>query len=188
MAGEKAKVSKEIVSIIDEEAHNYTEMSQRAQKEKVDVELSAYKLQVEHSIKSRIKSIKDREEKKRSRVESELRFSVQKRLRMRRQELLESFGNDLKEDVIRFRESDNYKQYLDDCLKVLNLNETSSVIISIREEDQSFFNLNNATFKFIDLELGGFLCEVGNVVHDYTLDSRFNSAMEYFVQESKLWI
>lgn len=188
MAGEKAKVSKEIVNIIDEEAHNYAEMSHRAQKEKVDAELSAYKLQVEHSIKSRIKSIKDREEKKSSRVESELRFSVQKRLRMRRQELLESFGNDLKEDVIRFRESKGYKRYLEEGLNVLNLDETTPVIISIREEDQLFFNLKNAKFNFIDLELGGFLCEVGNVVYDYTLDSRFDSAMEYFVQESKLWI
>ncbi|AZK44179.1 ATPase [Erysipelothrix piscisicarius] len=188
MAGEKAKVSKEIVNIIDEEARNYTEMSQRAQKEKVDSELSAYKIQVEYSIKSRIRSIKDREEKKRSRVESELRFSVQKRLRMRRQELLDSFGNEIKEKVVHFRKSEDYKNYLDQCLDGLNLDPTLPVVISICREDQLLFDVKNATIEFIELELGGFLCEVGNVVYDYTLDSRFNDAMKYFVQESQLWI
>lgn len=188
MAGEKARVSEEIVSIIDEEARSYKELSQRSQKEKVDAELAAYKLQVEHSIKSRIKNIKEREEKKRSRVESELRFSVQKRLRIRRQELLDEFAQDLKDKILEFRNSSKYHAYIEDCLKNLNLEKATPVVISIRKEDQALVSMEGVTFKNIDFELGGFLCEQGNVVYDYTLDSRFDSAIDYFVQESQLWI
>lgn len=189
MSGEKQKMSESIVDSIISEVEATTLKMENEYQNTVQKEIDDYRSQVELSINQKIETIRKREEKKRSTQESELRFSVSQKLRQHRLELYNKFEMDMKNNILKFLESDGYKVYLNDVVKSIQEQGIDQEgVFKFREQDFKLLKNDQVSCISQDLELGGIIFETKTKVYDYSLLTRFNNAMETFVKESQLWI
>ncbi|QIK69936.1 hypothetical protein G7062_06390 [Erysipelothrix sp. HDW6C] len=187
MAGEKAKITLEIVDSIVEDVQARTVEINEGFKTQIEEEVRSYRNQKEGALRTQIERIENQAAKEQSKLEAEMRFDVAKKLRAKRAELMKEFSNSLHDDVVAFSHSDQYKHYFESALETLkhefDLKEST---FKVREEDRSF--VEGLNYEITDLPLGGFICEHGKQVYDFTLETRYQDAIKTFIAQSNVGI
>lgn len=184
MAGEKARVTQEMIERIESLAYEDSDVFLENYKKEFTEKLAKHHAQQEAYLKKRLDALKQQQQQDFEKHRAEIKWEVQSRIRKERVHLFESFRDKLRLRITDFLESDGYEVYIRKCLHQLPADE--EVVLTIRQEDASLFT--GYQTEFASFELGGFYAAFENRVFDFTLESRLESALQQFVTESHLWI
>lgn len=183
MAGEKKRVSQEIVSRIESQRDQLLQELNKDESQKRAELLESYKKSVDNLYKEKLDRLKENQSQVLAKEASFLNFQKECDLKRYRSDLLEDFKAQLLKDIIAFKEDkEAYKAYFDGFLK--DLEAGGKVILNPEDKDL----LEGHDLEFDRVELGGFMYEIDNKIYDYSLKNRFDSAINYFIENSKVWI
>ncbi|WZU00541.1 hypothetical protein MGH68_13410 [Erysipelothrix sp. D19-032] len=95
----------------------------------------------ESIINTKLETLRDKADRERFKLESEMRFEVAKALREKRNALLAQFEKELKDDLARFLQSDGYSAYLNGTLDYLESRiDLTRAKILVRKQDYELLN------------------------------------------------
>lgn len=183
MAGEKKRVSDEIVKVIESRAKEIIEEVDHGRSEQFERESSLYRESKERVFKDKLAHVKEKNSQLEKRELARLDFENNASLKHYRNDLLEQFKRELEEEIREFWNNEgDYQKYLNDALATCDAGGT--VIISARDQDL----IKGYDVEIKDQKLGGFLYKVGNRIYDFTLQDRFDRAIQDFIATSQIWI
>lgn len=119
---------------------------------------------------------------------SKYKLKAQKDLRILRDGLVDDLFSELKEEIRKFTNTEEYKDYLERKVRSLKI---ESGTVKCLEKDivvlKKLIDSKNVTFENVDLELGGFIYQNDdeNLIYDFSLDESYRNQMSYFRNNSK---
>ncbi|CAM4324015.1 hypothetical protein [Erysipelothrix aquatica] len=182
----KAKVTQDIVDSIIEDVKRETNDINSHFDKRLQQEVDEYREKKESIINTKLETLRDKADRERFKLESEMRFEVAKALREKRNALLAQFEKELKDDLARFLQSDGYSAYLNGTLDYLESRiDLTRAKILVRKQDYELLN-RKVHAEYADLKMGGLMCEFENSILDFSFETRFKNAMTEFINESKV--
>lgn len=182
MASIKAAVAQEIVDSIIADVKQETEDINLRLVDMLENSIREYRNDKENVMNARIDTLKEAREKEKVKIESELRYEVSQKLRDHRSDLFDAFNQSLKQDVLDFLNSDAYARYLQDSVaKYAKKGDT----LVMRSQDVALIQ-GDYTIREKAFEMGGVMIESEQIVHDFTLLSRYKDALQAFIAKSNV--
>ena len=185
MAGTKKEITQGIVDQIIQEVNHQRDLMQAGYERDVDQEIETYKNEQTLLIEKEIETYRDKRMKEKVKLDSSMKFEVDRKLRLHRIELLESFKQELIEKITQYRNSSKYGEDIRAIIQTHQDIVKDDCLVIVREEDAQFVP-TNANVRYESLEMGGIRFEMGNKVLDYTLKTRFEEAIDTFINNSNL--
>ena len=183
MAGEKKRVSEEIVKVIESRTDALIAQVDHGQSEKLERAIDSYRESVEAHYQLKLRKLIEKNKQHENRELSALEFDIGSKLKIYRNELLEDFKKSIEQDLLEIKKDKvKYKEYL---MSHLNQCEPGG-IVRISEEDAAL--IKGFTVEFNNLPLGGFFYEIDNRIYDYSFETRYLEGINDFINESQLWI
>src|SRR5690554_2780649 len=182
MTSIKVTVAQEIVDSIIADMQQETNNINNRLVDMLESSVDDYRQERYHTMRKQLDVIKDRFEKNKVRMESELRFEMNKTLREKRSILFDSFKKKLYQSLLDFLKTENYHDYLN---TILNENYRDGDVVILRQED---FDKIQGLYTMMpgNLELGGLKIERNHTLYDFSLKSRYEDALQTFIAESKI--
>ncbi|QIK57668.1 hypothetical protein G7059_07330 [Erysipelothrix sp. HDW6A] len=188
MTSVKAQVTQGIVDTIVSEVRNESNEMNTQFTERLQSQLDEYTQEKKKTFDSKLNLIKDKVSKERSKIESELRFENNRKLRNERSLLLDELKESLTKDILEFINTKEYASYLNQIIQTLKERVNAhDLIVKVRAEDHKLIT-EDVTVESIELPMGGIICEYQNLVFDYSLKTRFDTAIETFIKNSNVGI
>jgi len=113
---------------------------------------------------------------------SKAKVKFQKNLLKKEGEIYEKFNKYLKENIPKYLDSKDYKNYLKKEINEIkkDLTENDEVKIYIRKKDKDIIDISNFEITFNDDIVGGFyIIKNKNIKYDCTLKSKIEENSEY---------
>ena len=182
MASIKAAVAQEIVDSIIADVKKETEDINLRLVDMLDNSIREYRNDKENGVNARLDLLKEAREKEKVKIESELRYEVSQKLRDYRSDLFETFNQSLKAEVLAFLDSAAYARYIQDVVKKY---AQSGDTLVLRSQDVALVD-GDYTIREKAFEMGGIMIESDQIVHDFTLLSRYKDALQAFIAQSNV--
>lgn len=154
-------------------------------KEKLSIEIDAYISDQLHDIRLEITA-----------SQSAVKWRRKKKLFKARNALVDSLFNDVKQDLIEFTRTNEYREYLVGCLtqcQQMGVLQHSTLYVMGRDMDL-IRSLNTQTDIDVEedpsINIGGLICinKDTSMEADFTLDSRLVQQTQWFSDHSKLFV
>lgn len=184
MAGEKKRASEEIIALIEEQAALTILKEQEGNTEMLEEALSVYRALKEEEYQGKIAQLKETLHTQTMQEHARIEFETSRTLLKKRQSLLDKYRRQLCTHIESFRKTQAYQKYLSDAL--LSVGMDRIIQITVDESDAPL--LDSEVLLLKPLDLGGVIVETDSEIFDFSLESRLNDAMDYFTNNSKLWI
>lgn len=180
MAGEKARMAREIVARIDALSFEASESFENDFKEAFGTLKEEFEKEQEALLNKKINDLKQHLQNDLRRKQADYNVSRKEALLKYRSALFADFEQALKEKLDVFLESDAYRAAVRQKLDGLD----SSAHLWVREEDKSLFEGRDYEIK--DLVFGGFIAKLDERIFDFTYEQSFNAVLEKFIENSGL--
>ncbi len=184
MPGEKKRASKEMIEGIFERSSQAVDDLDLGQERQLESVLEAYKTELDQNYIEKTSQLKRHYESVQKGLEHNLRYENLSQLRKYRTHLLKDFEQSLKNSLIDYRMTEDYRHYLEK--KVEEHAKDDNTVIYLDESNLD--KINDARTQSKKMEMGGIIIEDEHYIYDFSLEAKLDQMIEEFIQKSELWI
>lgn len=179
MAGEKARVTQEIIDSIVMSSKDKVEQLKVAMEQDFFKKTKEYeeikKNDVNQKLDSLHKNYNEMYERKSKDIDWEIKMQVLRELEV----LWSKYAYKVKQEVIEYTKSNEYSEWIKDVQQ-----QYPNAKYLIRKEDETLFKPNS--YEIIEINLGGLYVEDHNTVYDLTLDSKYERVIDEYKQTTRI--